>query len=51
MNEVEKKKEEIANYERLIDEYGRGRWYWKYRRRLDEMKQELEDLLKEQMGP
>ena len=42
----QEKKVEIERYEKLIDTYGRGRWYWLYRRRLDEMKAELEQLVK-----
>lgn len=48
INKVEEKKAEIENYKRLIDEYGRGRWYWKYRRRLEELETELEVLIAEE---
>ena len=41
MNEVEKKRQEVVEYEALLDKYGRGRWFWKYKRRLDELQEEL----------
>lgn len=43
---IQAKKNEIANYERILNNY-RGRWYWYGRRKLDELNDELNDELKE----
>lgn len=33
---------EIETYTQLLSKYGRGRWYWKYRRELDNKHERLE---------
>lgn len=47
MSALEAKREEVEEYEAKLERYGRGRWYWQYRRRLDELKAELDVLIKE----
>lgn len=45
MNEaIEKKKAEILNYERILHEYGSGRWLDQGRRHLASLKEELRQL-------
>ena len=40
------KKAEIEVAEGVLDRYGRGRWYWSQRRRIDTLKEELESLVR-----
>lgn len=45
MNEaIEKKKAEILDYERILHEYGSGRWLDQGRRHLASLKEELRQL-------
>lgn len=43
-DEIEKKIAQIKNYTRIVEENRFNRWYWKGRRRLDELEQELKEL-------
>lgn len=38
------KRAEVEHYAGVLERYGRGRWYWSYRRREDELKAELAEL-------
>lgn len=38
------KEAEIEKYKEILDRYGRGRWYWSYRRTLEALEEELENL-------
>ena len=45
--EIEIKKKEIENYERIMKTY-RGRWYDYGKRSLEKLKEELEELIKKE---
>ena len=35
---------EIEKWEGILDRYGRGRWYWKYRLRINDLETDLKEL-------
>ena len=48
---IKQKQDEIKNYERILREYGSGRWYDQGRRHLASLKKELEELEKPPTPP
>lgn len=41
---LREKEAEVERYRALLEEYGRGRWYWSFHATLDKLEEQLKDL-------